>query len=134
MRCAYSFLCDFAQESGGKIHALGIGWTDIHAPPVPASHPQMSFVASLHGTIAEAGTKRVELRLIDADGADVIPGLEADLEFIVNEPALEGRMNLVFGFNGVEFPRFGQYAFHLVVQGNEMAQERFTVTERPAAG
>ena len=91
----------------------------------------MSFVASLNGTIAEAGTKKVELSLIDADGADVIPKIEAELEFIVNEPALEGRMNLIFGFNNIEFPRFGQYAFHLVVQGNEMAQERFIVTEPP---
>ena len=132
MRCTYSFLCDSAQEAGGKLHALGIGWTDIYAPSVPATHAQMSFVASLHGTIAEAGTKKVELSLIDADGADVIPKLEADLEFIVNEPALEGRMNLIFGFNSIEFPRFGQYAFHLVVQGNEMAQERFIVTEPPA--
>ena len=134
MRCAYSFLCDFAQESGGKIHALGIGWTDIHAPSVPATHPQLSFVASLHGTIAEAGTKRVELRLIDADGADVMPRLEASLEFAVNAPATEGRMNLIFNLNGIEFPRYGQYAFHLVVQGNEMAQERFNVREPPATG
>lgn len=94
----------------------------------------MCFVASLCGTIAEAGTKRAELSLIDADGADVVPKVEANLEFIVNEPALEGRMNLIFALNGIEFPRFGQYAFHLVVQGNEMAQERFVVAETRAAG
>ena len=41
MRCDYAFLCDFAQESGGKLYALGIGWSLIQAglcqSPIPSS-------------------------------------------------------------------------------------------------
>ena len=127
MQCDYAFICDFAQDSGGKVSAIGIGWETISAPSVPVIHPQMSFVASLTGTIAEAGIKNVEFRLIDADGADVLPPMEMDLEFNVQEPALEGRMNLVVTLNGIEFTKFGEYALHLVVQGNEMARSSFSV-------
>ena len=90
-------------------------------------HPQMTFAANLTGTIAEAGTKKIELRLIDADGANVIPPFDVDLNFAVQEPALEGHLNFVINLNGLKFPRYGQYAFHLVVQGNEMARAPFSV-------
>ena len=99
MRCNYAFLCDYAQqEANGKLNALGIGWSNITAAGVPVKHAHMAFVASLLGTLAEAGTKKVEVRIIDADGANVIPPLEADLDFAVHEPALEGTLNLVFNF------------------------------------
>ena len=129
MRCDYAFLCDFAQESGGKLYALGIGWSLIQAQTVPVTPPQLCFVASLTGTIAEAGTKKAEFRLIDADGTDVIPPLTPDLAFAVQEPALEGRLNIIFNLNGVQFPKYGQYAFHLVVQDNEIARAPFSVIE-----
>ena len=129
MRCDYAFLCDFAQESGGKLSALGIGWSAIQAQTVPVAHPQLSFVASLNGTIAEAGTKKVEIRLIDADGTDVIPPLTPDLVFAVQEPALEGRVNIILTLNGISFPKYGLYAFHLVVQGNEIVRVPFSVIE-----
>ena len=127
MRCDYAFICDFAQDSGGKVSAIGIGWETIFAPSVPVIHPQMSFVASLTGTIAEAGIKNVEFRLINADGGDVLPPMKMDLELVVQEPALEGRMNLVVNLNNIEFTKFGKYAMHLVVQGNEMARCSFSV-------
>ena len=128
MRCDYSFLCDFAQESGGKLYALGIGWTLIQAPTVPVKR-QVCFVASLTGTIAEVGTKKIEFRLIDADGADILPPLSTELAFAVQEPALEGRMNIILNLNGAQFPKYGQYAFHLVVQGIEMVRAPFSVVE-----
>ena len=133
MRVNYVFLCDYAQqEASGKLNALGIGWSNVTAQSVPAVHQQMTFVASLSGTIAESGTKAVEVHLIDADGAQVIPVLSGSVEFVVQEPALEGNLNLIFNLNDVEFPKYGQYAFHLVVQGNDMAQVPFSVVAPPS--
>ena len=133
MRVNYVFLCDYAQqEASGKLNALGIGWSNVTAQGVPAVHQQMTFVASLSGTIAESGTKTVEVHLIDADGGQVIPVLPASVEFAVQEPALEGNLNLIFNRNDVELPKYGQYAFHLVVQGNDMAQVPFSVVAPPS--
>ena len=92
----------------------------------------MAFVASLSGTKAEAGTKKVEVHFIDADGANVIPTLEADMDFAVQEPALEGNLNLVFNLQNLQFQKYGQYAFHLIVQGNEIARAPFSVVAPPS--
>ena len=74
----------------------------------------------------------MKLSLIDADGAEVIPPLDAEVELVVKEPALEGRVNIILNFNNLPLPRYGQYAFHLVVQGLEMAQAPFSVIDSAA--
>ncbi len=103
----------------------------MYAPSLPLIHPMMSFVARVRGTIAEVGTKSVVLRLIDADGHDVIPPLEQQVPFDVRPPQLEGRINLVIMLGGLQFKKYGAYAFHLVVQGNDMGSTRFHVMEPP---
>ena len=133
MRPNYAFLCDYAQQDpSGKINALGIGWANLAVAELPATHAQMTLVASLSGSKAEAGAKKVEVHCIDADGANVIPALEADLDFAVQEPALEGNLNLVFNLQSLQFKKYGQYAFHLIVQGNEIARVPFSVVAPPS--
>ena len=52
----YAFLCDSAQESGGKVHALGIGIDGIFAPVLPATH-SVVLVAQFRYWAAEAGSR-----------------------------------------------------------------------------
>jgi hypothetical protein len=91
----------------------------------------MCFVAVLQGTVAESGTKRVVLRLIDADGDDVIPPMEQQIPFEIRPPRLGGNLDLVFQLNGVVLNKMGSYAFHLLVQDYEMVTVPFTVAEPP---
>lgn len=58
-----------------------------------------------------------------------MPPFTADMELAVQGPALEGSMNIVFNLNNLTLPKYGQYAFHLVVQGIEMARAPFSVVE-----
>lgn len=127
MECKFAFICDYAQQDR-KLHAIGIGWEGLYAPVLPCLH-SMSFVASVRGTIVEAGTKTVALRLIDADGEDVLPPIEHQVTLEIKPPRLEGDINLVINLNGVQFKKYGPYAIHLVVQGNEMASVSFNVLE-----
>ena len=129
MRTDYAFIADYAQDAGGKVSALGIGWTEIRAASVPVQHPLMTYVAGMSFAVSEAGTKSVELRMLDADGGDVVPPLTAELDFAPSPNTLEGRVNLILNFNGVVFPKFGQYGISLVVQGNEVAHISFAVVE-----
>lgn len=129
MRTDHAFICDYALEAGGKVHAVGIGWTNIQTSLMPVTHSTMTLVVRLSGSIAEAGTKEVGLKLIDADGANVLAPFEREVEFVVDPPALEGQMNIVANFNAVMFEKYGQYAFHVLVQGTEMARVPFTITE-----
>ncbi len=71
------------------------------------------------------------LRLIDADGVDVIPPIQQQVAFDVKPPKLEGRINLVIQLNNVQFTKYGAYAFHLVVQENDMGSIRFNIVEPP---
>ena len=130
MECKFAFICDYAQQDR-KLHAIGIGWKGLYAPYLPFLHPVISFVASLRGTIAEVGTKNVSLRLIDADGEDVIPPMRHQVALEIKPPLLENDINLVINLAGLEFKKYGSYAIHLVVQENEMASVSFSVLKPP---
>jgi hypothetical protein len=131
--CKFAFLCDYAAREG-KLYALGIGWENLYAPSLPWKHPMMCFVASLRGTIAESGTKDIKLRIIDADGDDVLPVYQQQVPFDVKPPLLAGNIDIVIALGGLEFTKYGPYAFHLVVQGNEMVTLPFNVIEPPKTG
>ena len=79
MDLEFAFLSDFAEESGGKLHALGIGVDTIHAAEVPARHPQLTMVAQIRYSVAEAGTHRLEVSGYDADGKEIIDRIEGDM-------------------------------------------------------
>jgi hypothetical protein len=130
MECQFAFVCDHAEQDH-KLHALGIGWDTIYAQSLPCLHSTMGFVAGLRGSLAEAGTKTVMLRLIDADGEDVIPPMENQVAFDLRPPLLEGNLRIVLNLVNVQFKKYGPYAIHLVLQGNEMASVTFNISEMP---
>ena len=130
MECEFAFLCDFAEQDR-KLHAVGIGWETIQAPNLPHRQPNMGIVARLRGTVAESGTKDVSVRLIDADGEDVINAIHQQLKF---EPrGLEGHVNLVVQLTNVSFKSLGAYAVYVTVGGEQKARLSFSVVERPQA-
>lgn len=91
----------------------------------------MCFVASISGSLAEVGTKEIGLRIIDADGADVMPPMVQSVPFEVRPSELVGTINLVINIGGLAFQKFGPYAIHLTLQGSDVARVPFRVTEPP---
>ena len=134
MDCQFAFLCDYGQESGGKLHALGVGWDTIYAGTLPARHPMMCFIARLSGTIVEAGTKELGIRIIDADGLDIVPPISQAIPFEVKPPQLSGNINVVINLGGLLLPKYGPYALHLTVQGQDIKTVPFRVSEGPTTG
>lgn len=131
MECEFAFLCDFAEQDR-KLHAVGIGWETIQAANLPHRQPNMGIVARLRGSVAEAGTKDVSVRLIDADGEDVIPAINQKLKF---EPrGIEGHVNLVVQLTNVQFKSHGAYAVYVTVGGEQKARLSFNVAEPRAQG
>jgi hypothetical protein len=126
MECEFAFLCDFAEQDR-KLHAVGIGWETIQARELPHRQPNMGIVARLRGSVAEAGTKDVSVRLIDADGEDVIPAINQTLKF---EPrGIEGHVNLVVQLTNVQFKSYGSYAVYVTVGGEQKARLSFSVAQ-----
>ena len=130
MEIEFAFLCDYAQQES-KLNAIGIGWDTIMAPELPVRHTIMTFVARLRGSVAEAGVKDVTVRIIDADGQDVIPPVQQQMLFNVQSPALFGFLNVVIQLGGLELRSYGAYAIHLLLSGNELARVAFQVTQPP---
>ena len=118
----YAFLCDYA-ETGAKLHAMGIGIDAIMTKEVPVKHPLFFIVIQLRASVAEVGTKNLTLRIIDADGKDVIP--EASVTLNVPRPqagSMDSVARVAMRLNDVTFPRFSEYAVHLLIQGQELVR------------
>ena len=120
MKLDFAFICDYADASGKKLNALGIGFDTIFSPKVPARHPHFFLVMQLRANVVEAGEKNIEVRLIDEDGTDVIPNLRA--KFTIQRPATgtESIGRIALQLQNVEFPRYCSYSLHAVVEGHDM--------------
>jgi hypothetical protein len=116
----FAFLCDFAEESGGKLHALGVGVDQIQTPAVPATHAQLSVVVAFSYEGAETGAQSLTLRVIDADGHGIVPPVDGQLT--LNDPGSPlGHARIVFQLAGVQFQRYGDYAVEIAVAGATLA-------------
>jgi hypothetical protein len=122
----FAFICDFAEQDR-KLHAVGIGWDQITARSVPHRQPNIGVVTRLRGSIAEKGTKDISIRLIDADGRDVIPAIQQQVEF--NPNGLEGHVNVVVQMSNIPLSTYGAYAIHVLVAGEQKARLAFNLVE-----
>ena len=130
----FAFICDYAQVAGGKVFAQGIGFDTIFARKVPAKHPMFHLVVQLRANVTEAGTKDLEVHLIDADGTDVIQPLRSKFEIPAPKGGVETVARLAMGFNNVNFPGYGSYSLHVDVQGREMVRIPLRVAQPPSRG
>src|SRR2546427_9143001 len=64
-----AFLADAVQASGGKLHALGIGWQVIQTTAFPARHDRVGIGLIVRTVAAEAGQHTLTLTLLDPVGA-----------------------------------------------------------------
>lgn len=122
MRTNFAFLCDAAaQGAEGKISALGIGISQLHAQQVPVQRAQIVLVAQIGFNADEAGTKQLAVRLIDADGGNVIAPVDGQLVFNAPEGALSPVAQVLLEFSMVTFPKFGVYSVDLSIDGQSIA-------------
>lgn len=131
MKLDFAFVCDYA-EAAVKINALGIGFDTIYAPQLPARHPHFSLVVQLRASVAEAGQKDIEVHLIDEDGKKVVPAIKGQFGLPAAKGATESTGRFVVEFGNVEFPRYGSYSVHVIVQGMEMVALPFRVAMPPS--
>jgi len=130
---SFAFLCDAAAQAGGKISALGLGWDTLYAPSLPHTHPSFHVVANFRFHSVEAGDKSVQIRLMDADGGDVMPPLSAALQVRPPESGTTRGVNLVMAVNGLVFRAYGDYSLHILLEGDEKVRLPFRVAAPPAA-
>ena len=130
MDLEFAFLSDFAEESGGKLHALGIGIDTIHAAEAPTRHPLLTMVAQIRYSVAEAGTHRLEVGGYDADGQQIIDRIEGEMR-LPPVSGTSGTARVLVNLVGVNFPTYGDHSFHLVLNGVEVSRASVRVAPPP---
>jgi len=129
----YAFLCDYADQSGGKLGALGIGFDTIYAPKVPATHAVFFAVISIRFSSTEVGLKQVGMHLIDEDGKAVVPPLDANINVASPPPGLLYKnQRIALAMYGVSFPRYGDYSVRWLLGDQEIKNIPLKVVPPPA--
>ncbi len=133
-----AFLADTVQASGGKLHALGIGWRVLTAGALPARHDRIGIGLAVRTAPAEAGPHRLALSLIDPAGSTIPFGQNSDgstrhaLEATFTSPDGDGTATLALNLDGLVFGVAGEHTFVMAVDGREVARLSFRVQTNPA--
>jgi hypothetical protein len=127
-------LADYANISQeGKVNVLGI-FSEINPPVLPFVLPQMYLIVSFEAGAAEIGMqKHFRITLLEQDGTEL---LALESEAVVPQPLRPGAhayMNQVIGLSGITFDRPGDYAFQILVGGEEKRAVPLRVNEPPTS-
>jgi hypothetical protein len=126
-----AFLADSVQASGGKLHALGIGWRVIQAQAIPARHDRIGIGLIVRTVAAEAGQHTLTLSLLDPRGAARACGAGGPLQAMFSSPAGQGTATLALNLDGIVFETEGDHTFVLAIDGNEATRLPFRVQTTP---
>lgn len=133
MQLDYAFLCDAAAESGGKIHALGIGFERISLRQLPAVHPRAVAVVRFSFNRADLGSHAFRVRVSDGDGRDVTGPVDGQITLQLAEDADRGRANMVVDLVQMDLRTAGPYEVAITIGDRELASLPFEVFVLPPA-
>ena len=130
MNVALAVACDYALiDQHGKLSVLGM-FERIWVERFPAVHPRLHLVLRLKGRRTEIGDHAIVIRLVDADGREVLRG---DGQVQIGEPpagVIEVEAGAVLAFD-VPLERAGAYVFEIAVDGGLEATVPITVSQIP---
>lgn len=133
MEVDYAFLANAAEANNGVFHVLGGGIDTVRSPKIPVNYPKLSLVLRVVFEPAELGRKhRLEIQVMDEDG-NKISAVGADLTLDQKNPNLpkgwrQGIMTIV-PFAQLVFPRFSDYAFHIIINNSSLKSIPFRVVQ-----
>lgn len=125
-----AFLCDSALEDRGKLHALGVGIDSVQGGSLPMTHPRFVVVCVMRYSVMEAGDKRMVIRLLTPDARDAIPAIERDITLATRDGIVDSTARIIAEVNGVTFNQAGPHAFHVAIDGAEVARLPINVVVR----
>ena len=130
MEVEFLILADSVQAVNGKLYMLGGGWTTLHALAIPTTHPLGIALGFRVPWLETNQVHRLEIKMMDADGAPVIPPIQAGLE-MGRPPGLRGAdQTAVVAVNApVQFTKTGRYEVQVAVEGQVAKAVPFDVVQ-----
>jgi hypothetical protein len=110
-------LCDFAQESGGKLTVVG-AFDTVFARQFPAVHPFMCLAMRLRFYIHEEGAHPIKIEFAGPDGAEIMRPIEGELS-VLDFSGSSRVVHSVFNFVSTPIEREGTISITLSVDGRE---------------
>jgi hypothetical protein len=127
MQVDFAFLCDAATESGGKVHALGIGFERITVRSLPVIHPRAMAVVRFAFTRGDEGAHAFRVRVSDSDGQDVAPPVEGQVNLAVGEDDSGGKANMIVDLVQMELRAHGPHEVTVSIDGRAFVSLPFEV-------
>lgn len=132
MDVTLAVVADYANVSqDGKLNILGV-FQEVNPLAFPTAIPQMFLIVSFEASPAEFETeKNIRIALLEADGTEVM-AMEGPI--VVQRPVRSGSrafINQIVGLQGLAFQNPGDYAFHILVNGEEKRAVPLRVNDVP---
>ncbi|MDP4264083.1 MAG: hypothetical protein Q8941_16265 [Bacteroidota bacterium] len=109
-------LSDFAQDNQSKLTIVGT-FDSIQAKQFPCVHPSCSIATRLRFSAKESGNHEFKLRLIDANGKEMIQPIEGNIHISPPNNGQLTSINIVANFAQLKFDKPGRYSFELFIDG-----------------
>lgn len=120
-------ICDAATVSGGKLNLLG-AFDSLSAVSFPTQHDNCTIACRLRGDMDESAAMRLEMRIIDPDGHDVI-------QPVINEiQGSGGLQHHLWHIHGFEIQRPGTFFVDLLVDGQLLSRLPVFIMQIPQNG
>ena len=118
----------------GKLNILG-EFDQINASNLPTRHPAMSLVLRLEaGPVEHGQEKQLDIKLLDADGNRVLDVGTAKVLVPNAGPGKRARIVTVLDIKNALLRNYGDYAFVVLVNGDEKATVPLELVPLEVAG
>ena len=132
MNTKLAFLCDSAFDDRGKLHALGIDIDTVQGESLsPLTHPRFIIVCVVR-ILHRRSRRQADGRFVCSTPTlrTVIAPIEQGITFSPRRGVVDSKARIIVEVNSVTFKSAGPHAFHVVIDGNEMARLPLNVSLR----
>jgi len=133
MRVDLAVLADYATTTQDqKLVIVGV-FDTILVPDLPAAHGSLHLAPRVCCGPADSGPHTLVVRLVDPDGHEVIPAVQAGFSADVPEDSdTEGTLQMVLEIGNVPFTAVGPHAVDILVDGRHEETVPFRIARLPA--
>lgn len=136
MKLDFGFLADYASPGhNNKLTIIGV-FELVHdmLGQVPIPLPPCYLVARFSASVVEGSSHHLRMRVMDADGNEILPPGEVELTFQPQGPGRQMLANFAAALFGARVPARGDYHISLFVDGSHVGDVPFYVVAPPGQG